>query len=117
MIYVVKCFYCEHEFKVKRGETGADMMCPKCGKANSIRDVIKRIEDKKTVDPDLQAIKDFDISKHPVINDETYRRHDEFGLFDLITWLENASAGQTAFFLIIVILLILLAICTPIFLP
>ena len=48
MIYVVKCFYCEHEFKVKRGETGADMMCPECGKANSIRDVIKRIEDKKT---------------------------------------------------------------------
>ncbi len=69
MIYVVKCFYCEHEFKVKRGETGADMMCPECGKANSIRDVIERIEDEKTVDPDLQAIKDFDISEHPLIND------------------------------------------------
>jgi predicted RNA-binding Zn-ribbon protein involved in translation (DUF1610 family) len=71
MIYVVKCYYCEHEFRVKRGETGADMMCPECGKANNIRDVIERIEEEKTVDPDLQAIKDFDISKHPVINDET----------------------------------------------
>lgn len=69
MIYVVKCFYCEHEFKVKRGETGADMMCPECGKANSIRDVIERIEDEKTVDPDLQAIKDFDISEHPLLID------------------------------------------------
>ena len=47
------------------------MMCPECGKANNIRDVIERIEEEKTVDPDLQAIKDFDISKHPVINDET----------------------------------------------
>lgn len=69
MIYVVKCFYCEHEFKVKRGETRADMMCPECGKANSIRDVIERIEDEKTVDPDLQAIKDFDISEHPLLID------------------------------------------------
>ena len=71
MIYVVKCYSCEHEFQVKRGETGADMICPECGTANNIRDVIERIEEEKTIDPDLQAIKDFDMSEHPVINDET----------------------------------------------
>ena len=80
MIYVVKCFYCEHEFKVKRGETGADMMCPECGKANSIRDVIERIEDEKTVDPDLQAIKDFDISEHPLLNELSEEEYMKFAL-------------------------------------
>ena len=61
MIYVVKCFYCEHEFKVKRGETGADMMCPHCGTTNNIRDVIERIEDESgKVDYDMQAIKNFE---------------------------------------------------------
>ena len=61
------------------------MMCPECGKANNIRDVIERIEEEKTVDPDLQAIKDFDISKHPVINDETiseYREREFFAVLD-----------------------------------
>lgn len=66
MIYVVKCYSCEHEFRVKRGETGADMMCPECGTANNIRDVIERIEEKKGIDPDVAAIKDFDMSEHPV---------------------------------------------------
>ena len=69
MIYVVKCFYCEHEYQVKRGETGADMICPECGKANNIKDVIERIEEKKTVDPDLAAIKGFDMSMNPVADD------------------------------------------------
>ena len=80
MIYVVKCFYCEHEFKIKRGETGADMMCPECGKANSIRDVIRRIEDKKTVDPDLQAIKGFDISEHPLLIELSEEERMKFAL-------------------------------------
>jgi len=71
MIYVVKCYSCEQEFQVKRGETGADMICPECGATNNIRDVIERIEEEKTIDPDLQTIKDFDMSKHPVITDET----------------------------------------------
>lgn len=67
MIYVVKCYSCEHEFQVKRGETGADMMCPECGTANNIRDVIERIEDEKSkVDADIQAIKGFDMEQHPV---------------------------------------------------
>ena len=69
MIYVVKCYSCEHEFQVKRGETGADMICPECGATNNIRDVIERIEDEKTIDPDLQAIKDFDMSEHPLLNE------------------------------------------------
>ena len=77
MIYVVKCYSCEQEFQVKRGETGADMICPECGTANNIRDVIERIEEEKTIDPDLQAIKDFDMSKHPVITDETTISLDE----------------------------------------
>ena len=82
MIYVVKCYYCEHEFRVKRGETGADMMCPECGKANSIRDVIERIEEKKKVDSDLAAIKGFDMSMNPVVDDywerQKRRREQEF---------------------------------------
>ena len=71
MIYVVKCYSCDQEFKVKREETGADMKCPECGNVNNIRDVIERIQDEKTIDSDLQAIKDFDMSKHPVLTDET----------------------------------------------
>jgi len=105
MIYVVKCFYCEHEFKVKRGETGADMMCPECGKANSIRDVIERIEDEKTVDPDLQAIKDFDISKHPVINDETISEYRER---ELLAVLEEMKPLLTVLAVILVIVLSLI---------
>ncbi len=73
MIYVVKCYNCEHEFKVKRGETGADMICPECGTANNIRDVIERIEDEpKKVDSDMQSIKDFDIDMHPVASVDWY---------------------------------------------
>lgn len=71
MKYIVKCFHCEKNFEVKREENGADFICPDCGKVNNIRDVIERIEEEKTIDPDLQAIKDFDISEHPVITDET----------------------------------------------
>lgn len=81
MIYVVKCYSCEHEFKIKRGETGADMMCPHCGTANNIRDVIERIEDEPgKVDPDMQAIKNFDMAENPVdeavgwISEEKRRR-------------------------------------------
>ncbi len=69
MIYVVKCFYCEEEFRVKRGETGADIMCPACGKANSIRNVIERIEEEKKEDLDLQTIKGFDMTLNPVRDD------------------------------------------------
>ena len=87
MIYVVKCFYCEHEFKVKRGETGADIMCPECGHANSIKDVIERIDDeKKKVDSDMSAIMDFDMSKNHV-PEESYwehrRRWDSYSLVAL----------------------------------
>lgn len=71
MKYIVKCFHCEKNFEVKREENGADFICPDCGKVNNIRDVIERIEEEKTIDPDLQTIKDFDMSKHPVITDET----------------------------------------------
>lgn len=82
MIYVVKCYNCEQEFKVKRGETGADMMCPECGKANNIKDVIERIEEKKKVDSDLESIKGFDMSMHPVVDDywerERRRREHQF---------------------------------------
>lgn len=121
MKYVVRCFYCDKVFVVDRDKTGADIICPECGKVNNIKDVVERIEDtptkEKEVDKDIEAIKAFDMAQHPVINDETYRRRDEFSLFDLIAWLENASAGQTTFILIIVILLILLAMCAPIFLP
>jgi len=80
MIYVVKCYSCEHEFQVKRGETGADMICPECGAINNIRDVIERIEDEKTIDPDLQAIKDFDISEHPLLNDLSEEERMKFAL-------------------------------------
>ena len=67
MIYVVKCYSCEQEFQVKRGETGADMICPECGTANNIRDVIERIEDEvQKVDSDMEAIKKFDMAMHPV---------------------------------------------------
>lgn len=113
MIYVVKCYSCEHEFKVKRGETGADMICPECGTTNNIRDVIERIEDdSKKVDPDVQAIKSFDIEKHPVIDewDEgTNRRYrDEESLFE---FLENASLGEIAgkflLFLLLIIVIML----------
>ena len=80
MIYVVKCYNCEQEFRVKRGETGADMICPECGAINNIRDVIERIEDEKTIDPDLQAIKDFDISEHPLLNDLSEEERMKFAL-------------------------------------
>lgn len=82
MIYVVKCYSCEQEFQVKRGETGADMICPECGTANSIRDVIERIEEKKKVDSDLETIKRFDMAMHPVVDDywerERRRREQQF---------------------------------------
>ncbi|MBR6664311.1 MAG: hypothetical protein IKL22_01165 [Lachnospiraceae bacterium] len=82
MIYVVKCYSCEQEFQVKRGETGADMICPECGTANNIRDVIERIEEKKEVDTELEAIKRFDMSMHPVVDDywerENRRREQQF---------------------------------------
>ncbi len=77
MKYIVKCFHCEKNFEVKREENGADFICPDCGKVNNIRDVIERIEEEKAIDPDLQAIKDFDMSKHPVITDETTISLDE----------------------------------------
>ena len=113
MIYVVKCYSCEHEFQVKRGETGADMICPECGTANNIRDVVEGIEDaSEKVDPDVQAIKSFDIEKHPVIgewDEGTNRRYrDEESLFE---FLENASPGEIAgkflLFLLLIILIIL----------
>ena len=80
MIYVVKCYSCEQEFKVKRGETGADMICPECGAVNNIRDVIERIEEEKAIDPDLQAIKDFDISEHPLLNELSEEEYMKFAL-------------------------------------
>ena len=85
MIYVVKCYSCEQEFQVKRGETGADMICPECGAVNNIRDVIERIEDDvKKVDSDMEAIKKFDMSMHPVCDNvewqsEQSRRNEYIG--------------------------------------
>ena len=81
MKYVVRCFYCDKVFVVDRDETGADMMCPHCGTANNIRDVIERIEDEpRKVDSDMQAIKGFDMAENPVdeavgwISEEKRRR-------------------------------------------
>ena len=111
MIYVVKCYSCEHEFQVKRGETGADMICPECGATNNIRDVIERIEDEKTIDPDLQAIKSFDIEQHPVVDDwsgetRSRRYRNKTSLFE---FLENASPGEiTSSFIVIVLCIIAL---------
>ena len=116
MIYVVKCYYCEHEFRVKRGETGADMMCPECGKANSIRDVVERIEDasaKKKVDSDIAEIKAFDMAQHPVINDETYyHRKDETDFFERM---ENASTSQVIIYVVVVTLVIISAIISALY--
>lgn len=112
MIYVVKCYNCEHEFKVKRGETGADMICPECGTANNIRDVIERIEDaSEKVDPDVQAIKSFDIEQHPVIYDwsEETRGRRYRNKTSLFEFLENASPGEiTSSFIVIVLCIIAL---------
>lgn len=77
MKHIVKCFCCDKEFEVKREENGAEIICPECGATNNIRDVIERIEEEKAIDPDLQTIKDFDMSKHPVITDETTISLDE----------------------------------------
>ena len=110
MIYVVKCYSCEHEFKVKRGETGADMICPECGTANNIRDVVERIEDaSEKVDSDVQAIKSFDIEQHPVVDDwsgetRSRRYRNKTSLFE---FLENASPGEiTSSFIVIVLCII-----------
>lgn len=74
MIYLVKCYSCEQEFKVKRGETGADMICPECGTANNIRDVVERIEDEvQKVDSDMQSIKKFDMDMHPVVDNVEWK--------------------------------------------
>ena len=86
MKYVVRCFYCDKVFVVDRDETGADIICPECEKANSIKDVVERIEDtpakKKEVDSDIAAIKAFDMAQHPVVDDywerERRRREHEF---------------------------------------
>lgn len=118
MKYVVRCFYCDKVFVVDRDETGADIICPECGKANNIKDVVERIEDtpakEKEKDPDIEAIKAFDMAAHPVINDETYnRRRNET---DIIDWLENASTSQVVGGLIIVLLFIIVClISTTIF--
>ena len=80
MKYIVKCYSCEQEFQVKRGETGADMICPECGTANNIRDIIERIEEEKPIDPDLQAIKDFDISEHPLLIELSEEEYMKFAL-------------------------------------
>lgn len=79
------------------------MMCPECGKANNIRDVIERIEEEKTVDPDLQAIKDFDISKHPVINDETCLSWEERVWFALENKVVRRVLGVILFIILAVI--------------
>ena len=117
MKYVVRCFYCDKVFVVDRDETGADIICPECGEANNIKDVVERIEDtpakKQEVDTDIEAIKAFDMAQHPVINDETYNnRNDEF---DLFRWLENASAEQVICVLIVVILAIVWFITASLF--
>ena len=80
MKYIVKCFHCEKNFEVKREENGADFICPDCGKVNNIRDVIERIEEEKPIDPDLQAIKDFDISEHPLLNELNEEEYMKFAL-------------------------------------
>ncbi len=112
MIYVVKCYNCEQEFKVKRGETGADMICPHCGTSNSIRDVIGRIEDaSEKVDPDVQAIKSFDIEQHPVVYDwsEETRSRRYRNKTSLFEFLENASPGEiTSSFIVIVLFIIVI---------
>lgn len=112
MIYVVKCYSCEQEFKVKRGETGADMICPECGTVNSIRDVIERIEDEvQKVDSDMEAIKKFDMAMHPVVDDwsgetRSRRYRNKSSLFE---FLENASPGEiTSSFIVIVLCIIAL---------
>ena len=80
MKHIVKCFCCDKEFEVKRGETGADMICPECGTANNIRDIIERIEDEKNIGPDLQAIKNFEISEHPLLNELSEEEYMKFAL-------------------------------------
>ncbi|MBR4085628.1 MAG: hypothetical protein IKK33_15245 [Lachnospiraceae bacterium] len=50
------------------------MMCPECGTANNIRDVIERIEDEpRKVDSDMQAIKGFDMDEHPVSHNAEWK--------------------------------------------
>lgn len=83
MKYVIKCSYCGHSYIVDAKEDEKDFQCETCGGQNSIEDVVERIEEpviiekeviKKVVvkekpDPDLQTIKNFDISKYEVADD------------------------------------------------
>ena len=75
MKYVVRCFNCDKIFVVDRAETGADIICPECGSANSIKNVEQRIEDatakRKEEDPDLATIKSFNIHSHPIDTEES----------------------------------------------
>ena len=75
MKYVVRCFNCDKIFVVDRAETGADIICPDCGSANSIKNVEQRIEDvpakNEEVDPDLATIRSFSIHSHPIDTEES----------------------------------------------
>ena len=119
MKYVVRCFNCDKIFVVDRAETGADIICPECGSANSIKNVEQRIEDapakKEEADPDLATIKSFNIHSHPIDTEESsfekfVRKNKEEE-----TWLDlfvDGSSAKTvlaifAFLLMIVIWLII----------
>lgn len=76
MKYVVKCRYCDHSFIVT--DEDIDFQCGNCGGQNTIEDVSERIDEpviiekekpvylREGVDPELQTIKNFDMSFHPV---------------------------------------------------
>lgn len=85
MKYVVKCPYCEHSYIVDAKEEQQDFQCDSCGGQNSIDDVVERINEpiivekevvktvvvrekavKKEEEPDLEAIRSFDISDYPL---------------------------------------------------
>lgn len=83
MKYVVKCPYCEHSYIIEEND---NFQCDNCGAQNGMGDVVERIEEpvvvekvktvvvekeviktvpvKEDVDPDLQTIKNFDLSRY-----------------------------------------------------
>lgn len=109
MKYVVRCFYCEKIFVVDRDANGADYICPQCGEANNIKDVVERIEDpptkKKEADKDIETIKAFDMAQHPVINDGSCDEKKEFKFFK---WGEEPDRPEDVFIGIILLIIALI---------